>query len=186
MSVLEILHSRLLPNESYGTMLSFFMSGRWIRGFNLFSLCGILLLISIAYLINVVCNLLLKLTNNVLSENGETVMRLLYSFVRYVTVIAVFCFGLGYLGFSTGTIIASLGILSLALSLGAQDLIKYILAGLSIVFDKSFCIGDVVEIGGREGVVKETGVRATKLTVSGSNTPLYHLINNSFVCCGFW
>ena len=94
-------------------MLSFFMSGRWIRGFNLFSLCGILLLISIAYLINVVCNLLLKLTNNVLSENGETVMRLLYSFVRYVTVIAVFYFGLGYLGFSTGTIIASLGILDI-------------------------------------------------------------------------
>jgi len=43
----------------------------------------------------------------------ETVMRLLYSFVRYVTVIAVFYFGLGYLGFSTGTIIASLGILDI-------------------------------------------------------------------------
>ena len=44
---------------------------------------------------------------------GEAVMRLLYSFVRYVTVIAVFCFGLEYLGFSTGAIIASLGILDI-------------------------------------------------------------------------
>lgn len=174
--ILHILHKRPLPNESYGTMLGFFMGGRWMRGFNLFSLCGILLLFSLAYLINVVCSLLLKLTDNVLSDDGETVIRLLYSFVRYVTVIAVLYFGLEYLGFSTSTIIASLGILSLALSLGAQDLIKDILAGLAIVFDKSFHIGDVVEIGGTEGVVQEIGVRATKLTVSGNNT-LY--INNS-------
>ena len=67
-------------------------------------------------------------------------------------------------------------ILSLALSLGAQDLIKDILAGLAIVFDGSFHIGDVVEIGGTAGVVQEIGVRATKLTVEGNNT-LY--INNS-------
>ena len=173
--ILAILHKRLLPNESYGTMFSFFMGGRWMRGFNLFSLCGILLLISIAYLINVVCNLLVKLTDNVFSDNGETVIRLLYSCVRYITVIAVLYFGLEYLGFSTGTIIASLGILSLAISLGAQDLIKDILAGLAIVFDGSFHIGDVVEIEGTEGVVREIGVRATKLTVEGNNT-LY--INN--------
>ena len=174
--ILQILSKRLLPNESSGTMLSFFMGGRWMRGLNLFSLCGILLLISIACLFNGVCNLLVRLTDNVVSERGETVIRLLHSFVRYVTVIAVMYYGLEYLGFSTGTIIASLGVLSLALSLGAQHLIKDILAGLAIVFDRSFHIGDVVEIGGKEGVVQEIGVRATRLTVSGNNT---FYINNS-------
>ena len=167
---------KLLPNERCGTMFGFFMSGGWKRGLNLFSLCSILLLIAIAYLINVICSLLLKLTGTVVSVSGETVIRLLYSCVRYVTVIAVFYFGLEYLGFSIGTIIASLSILSLALSPGAQDLIKDILAGLAIVFDGSFHIGDVVEISGTEGVVQEIGVRATKLTAEGNNT-LY--INNS-------
>ena len=174
--ILEILSGKLLPNERCGTMFGFFMSGGWKRGLNLFSLCSILLLIAIAYLINVICSLLLKLTGTVVSVSGETVIRLLYSCVRYVTVIAVFYFGLEYLGFSIGTIIASLSILSLALSLGAQDLIKDILAGLAIVFDGSFHIGDVVEISGTEGVVQEIGVRATKLTAEGNNT-LY--INNS-------
>ena len=80
--ILQILHKRLLPSESYGTMLRFFMGGRWMRGFNLFSLCGILLLFSFAYLINVSCSLLTRLTDNVVSDNGETVIRLFYSFVR--------------------------------------------------------------------------------------------------------
>ena len=96
--------------------------------------------------------------------------------MRYVTVITVMYFGLEYLGFSTGTIIASLGVLSLALSLGAQHLIKDILAGLAIVFDRNFHIGDVVEIGGKVGVVQEIGVRATRLTVGGNDT---FYINNS-------
>ena len=147
-----------------------------LRNGNLFSLCGILLLFCVAYLVNVVCNLLTRLTGGVVSVREETVIRLLHSFMRYVTVIAVMYFGLEYLGFSTGTIIASLGVLSLALSLGAQHLIKDILAGLAIVFDRSFRIGDVVEIGGKEGVVQEIGVRATRLTVSGNNT---FYINNS-------
>ena len=174
--VLNILNHRLLPNDSSGTMLRFFMEGEWIRGVNLFSLCGILLLIAIAYLVNVLCSLLIKLTGSIFSPSGETLIRLLYSSIRYVTAIAVFCYGLDYLGFSTGTIVASLGVLSLALSLGAQDLIKDILAGLAIVFDGSFRIGDVVEVDGTEGIVQEIGVRATKLTVEGNNT-LY--INNS-------
>jgi small conductance mechanosensitive channel len=174
--VLNILNERLLPNDSSGTMLRFFMDGEWMRGLNLFSLCGILLLIAIAYLVNVLCSLLIKLTGSIFSPSGETLIRLLYSSIRYVTAIAVFCYGLDYLGFSTGTIVASLGVLSLALSLGAQDLIKDILAGLAIVFDGSFRIGDVVEVDGTEGIVQEIGVRATKLTVEGNNT-LY--INNS-------
>jgi len=174
--VLAILTGKLLPNERCGTMFGFFMGGGWKRGLNLFSLCAIMLLAGIAYLVNVLCSLLLKLIGGIVSERGETVLRLLYSCVRYVTVIGGLYFALEYLGFSAGTIVASLGIVSLAISLGAQDLIKDILAGLAIVFDGSFHIGDVVQIGDKEGVVREIGVRATTLTVDGNNT-LY--VNNS-------
>ena len=68
---LQILHKKLLPDESFGTMLGFFISGGWTKGLNLFSLCGILLLIVIAYLINVICSLLMKLTGGLVSENTE-------------------------------------------------------------------------------------------------------------------
>lgn len=167
---LDVLNGKHLPNEGYDTMLGFLMNGDWMRGLNLFSLCSILVVVSLAYLINIVSNLLLKLAGEVFAGNGETIWRLLYSCIKYVTVFGVFYFGLEYMGFSTGTVIASLGVVSLALSLGAQDLIKDILAGLAIVFEGCFRVGDIVDIDGKIGMVKEIGVRATRLRVSGNNT----------------
>ncbi len=166
---LDVLQGKGLSNDSYDTMLGFLLHGDWMRGFNLLSLCSCLLIIAIAYLVNIVSSLLLKLTGILFSGHGETVCRLLYSCVKYITVIGVIYFCLEYLGFPTGTILAALASVSLAISLGAQDLIADILAGLAIVFDGSFRVGDVVEIGGRKGVVLELGVRATRIRVPINN-----------------
>ncbi len=169
-SALEVLHGRQLPNESYHTMLGFLLHGGWMRGLNLFCIYSILMLAGVAYLINLACSLLLRLSGVVVSGNGETVCRLLYSCIKYVTAIGVIYFSLDYLGFPTGTIIASLGVVSLAISLGAQDLIKDVLSGLAIVFEGCFRVGDIVEINGTGGRVLEIGARSTKLNVSGNNT----------------
>ena len=150
-------------------MLGFLLHGDWIRGFNLFSPCSCLMIIAIAYLVNILSSLLLKLTGILFAGHGETVCRLLYSCVKYITVIGVIYFCLEYLGFPTGTIVAALASVSLAISLGAQDLVADILAGLAVVFDGSFHVGDVVEIGGRKGVVLELGVRATRIRVPVNN-----------------
>ena len=166
---LDVLQGKALANESYDTMLGFLLHGDWMRGLNLFSLCSCLMILSIAYLVNILCNLLLKLTGILLSGHGETICRLLYSCVRYITILGVIYFCLEYLGFPTSAIIAALGAASLSISLGAQDLIADILAGLAIVFDGSFRVGDVVEINGRQGVVLELGVRATKMRVPVNN-----------------
>ena len=172
---LDVLHAKTLPNESYKTMLGFLIHGDWMRGLNLFCICSILLVVSVAYPINLASVLLLNMTGRMLSRQGMTVCRLLCSCVKYITAFAVLYFSLEYLGFSTGTILASLGVVSLALSLGAQDLIKDILAGLALVFDDCFRVGDVVEIGGTRGTVLEVGVRSTKLRIS-SNGILF--VNN--------
>ncbi len=166
---LDVLHGKTLANESYDTMLGFLLHGDWMRGLNLFSLCSCLMILSIAYLVNILCNLLLKLTGILLSGHGETICRLIYSCVRYITILGVIYFCLEYLGFPTSTIIAALGAASLSISLGAQDLIADIVAGLAIVFDGSFRVGDVVEINGRQGVVLELGVRATKMRIPVNN-----------------
>lgn len=166
---LDVLQGKSLPNENYDTLLGFLLHGDWMRGFNLFSLCSCLMIIAIAYLVNIVSSLLLKLMGILFAGHGETVFRLLYSCVKYITVIGVIYFCLEYLGFPTGTILTALASVSLAISLGAQDLIADILAGLAIVFDGSFQVGDVVEIGGRKGVVLELGVRATRIRIPVNN-----------------
>ena len=70
---------------------------------------------------------------------------------------------LNFLGFPVETIVTSLGLVTLSLSLGAKDLAADIIAGLFLLFEKSFLVGDIVEINGKRATVIEVGLRSTKL-----------------------
>ena len=99
---------------------------------------------------------------------GETIFKLVRSFLNYAMFIGAVCVSLSFLGVDTTTLLASIGLLSLAISLGAKDIVADILAGLSIVFERNYYVGDIVRIGDFKGKVKEIGVRSTKVT-GGSN-----------------
>jgi len=60
-------------------------------------------------------------------------------------------------------------LLTFAISLGAKDLVTDILAGISIIFEGDFQVGDIIEINGYWGRVLEIGVRTTKLEGLGGN-----------------
>ena len=161
-----LLRESLLNHNS---LFRFLLFGNWVRGLNLFSLSSVLIVFGIAYLINLTSDVILRITAGFLSANGETVCRLLYSCLKYLTAFGVLYYSLGYLGFPTSTVVASLGIVSLALSLGAKDLIADILSGIAIVFEDSFQVGDIVELNGKRGKVMELGMRSTKMKVDSSN-----------------
>jgi small conductance mechanosensitive channel len=77
-------------------------------------------------------------------------------------------------------ILASAGIIGLAVSIGAKDLIADILAGIAIVFEGVFRTGDIVEIGGYRGTVEEVGIRTTKV-MSMQNVKVFRNSNISGV-----
>ena len=89
--------------------------------------------------------------------------------MNYATVIIFAYFALYDLGFRPDTLLASLGLMTFAISLGAKDLITDIIAGLSIVFEGEYQVGDIIDIGGYRGEVLEIGVRTTKLEGRGGN-----------------
>ena len=153
----------------YESLAGFVLRGDWRRGFSLFCIGGILLVTTYAYFIYTVCVWLLLLIASIVPGKGETVCRLLNSVIKYASFFAVLYFSLSYLGFPVATIIASLGIVSLALSLGAQTLVADIIAGLFIVFEGSFHVGDFIVINGTRGIVKEIGIRSTRLLTSDNN-----------------
>jgi MscS family membrane protein len=89
-------------------------------------------------------------------------------FVVIVAAIAV----LNRFGFNVESLIASLGIGSLAVGLAAQDTIKNFISGLLLVTDRQFRIGDRVFIRDLdiEGRVYDIGLRTTRIvTISGNN-----------------
>jgi small conductance mechanosensitive channel len=109
-------------------------------------------------------------------DSVKTSFKLLDSFIKYASGIAIIFLILSAFGVNTTTLLASAGILGLAVGLGAQSLIQDIIAGLFLVFEKTFVVGDVVIISGFRGTIKEIGIRTTKIVDIGGDTKI---INNS-------
>ncbi len=112
------------------------------------------------------------------SNRALTIVKLVSSFIRWVIGIIAVLLVLKAWGVNTGTLLASVGILSLVIGLGAQSLIADIIAGLFIVIEGEYQIGDIVIIDDWRGTVKEIGIRTTKIEDAGGNIKI---INNSEV-----
>ncbi len=93
---------------------------------------------------------------------NATMTILMKSFIKYTINFIAIIFILSAWGLETSTILASIGILGLALSFGAQGLIQDIISGLFIIIEKRFAVGDIIIIDGFRGVVTEIGMRTTK------------------------
>ncbi len=110
------------------------------------------------------------------SKRGVTIATLLSSFIKWIIFIAAILLVLAAWGVNTTALIASAGILSLVIGLGAQSLVADILAGLFIVVEGEYQVGDIVVVEGWRGTVIEIGIRTTKIEDAGGNIKI---INNS-------
>ncbi|TET22695.1 MAG: mechanosensitive ion channel family protein [Candidatus Stahlbacteria bacterium] len=70
---------------------------------------------------------------------------------------------LGQLGVAIGPILAALGVVGLAVGFGAQSLVKDFLAGIFLIVENQFRVGDIVRIGDASGVVEALNLRITQL-----------------------
>lgn len=83
------------------------------------------------------------------------------------------------LGINTAPLIASAGIIGIALGFGAQSLIKDFTSGLFIIIENQYRVGDVIEIGDVSGVVETITIRTT--SVRDLDGDLHHVPNGSIV-----
>ncbi len=132
-------------------------------------------IVTIFWLLNVVVSFCLsKLLSK--SKRGATIVKLLNSFIKYLLAIIAIMLILNAWGVDTATLLAGAGILSLVIGLGAQSLIADIIAGMFIVFEGEFQVGDIVIIDGWRGTVDEIGIRTTKVIDWQGNIKI---VNNS-------
>ena len=110
------------------------------------------------------------------SHRGRTVMTLLASMTRYVAALVILCWGLSIFGVDVNAIVASVGILALIVGFGAESLIADLVTGFFMLFENQYNVGDIVEVGGFRGTVKEIGIRTTSIEDAGKNIKI---INNS-------
>lgn len=112
------------------------------------------------------------------NQKAKTLCDLILSLANYIVAIAIILIVIGAFGVDTSTLIASAGIMSLIIGLGCQTLISDIVAGLFIVFEGDFKVGDVVVINGWRGTVQTIGIRTTKIIDAAGNV---NIVNNSSI-----
>jgi small conductance mechanosensitive channel len=64
---------------------------------------------------------------------------------------------------SLGPLLAGAGILGVALGFGAQNVVRDVLAGVFVIVEDQYGIGDVIDVGRASGVVEGISLRSTKL-----------------------
>ena len=128
------------------TVYYFISSGDWEKGFNLFAIAAILILLSKVVLLVIGVRLVLTICGSFAGAKGKTIFRLLASVFLYIALFFFLIQTFEYLGFSATAIAAGLGSLALAISLGAQNFVADIFAGLTFVFEGTIHVGDNVQI----------------------------------------
>ncbi|MBU5669887.1 mechanosensitive ion channel family protein [Peptoniphilus sp. MSJ-1] len=83
---------------------------------------------------------------------------------------------MGAFNISIAPLLATVGIFSLAIGVGAQNLVKDVINGFFIIFEDQYSVGDLVEVNGIEGRVEDLGLRVTKIRDFGR---ILHIIPNS-------
>jgi small conductance mechanosensitive channel len=108
-----------------------------------------------------------------------TTMLLIKNAVSFITAFIGLLFILTAWGVETVTLLASIGLIGLVISFGAQSIVEDIFSGLFLIIEKQFSVGDIVTLDGFRGRVTEIGLRTTKFLDIENND--LKIVNNKDV-----
>lgn len=140
---------------------------------------GIILYIIIAKTITKLSKINIKRVNKDIDKRKVTVVSLINNIVKYIIAIIVVILILNIYGVNTTSIIASLGAVSVIIGLAFQDIIKDFLAGIFLIFDNAYAVGDWIEINGFKGEVISLGLKTTKIKAFTGEVKI--ISNSSFI-----
>ena len=115
---------------------------------------------------------------NIATARETTLLTLLRNAGTIAIFILALMFCLSEIGLDIGPLLASAGVLGLAIGFGAQKMVQDIITGIFIQFENAMNVGDVVTVGGTTGTVERLTIRSVSLRdVAGA----FHIIPFSSV-----
>jgi small-conductance mechanosensitive channel len=116
------------------------------------------------------------------AARARTVGALLKSVATLVIFGIAIIIVLALIGIDITPIIASAGVVGIAVGFGAQSLIKDFLTGTFMILEDQYGVGDVIDTGQATGVVEDIGLRMTKLR--DENGVLWYVPNGAIARIG--
>jgi small-conductance mechanosensitive channel len=130
-----------------------------------FRIGNVLLFILIVYLSNVfqkyVGYLFGTADENSPPQTGKRASKLVM--VRLILIIAGFLLAIAASGLPVDRITIVLGALGVGIGLGLQNIVNNLVSGIILIFERPFQIGDYIELNAKKGIVRDIGIRASKL-----------------------
>ena len=115
------------------------------------------------------------------SERRHQRAHALGSILRNASSVTIFAIataiGLGDLGVNLAPVLASAGVVGIAVGFGAQNLVRDFLAGIFMLLEDQYGVGDVINIGDATGTVEAVSLRTTRLR--DVNGVVWHLRNGA-------
>ncbi|GAA1107093.1 mechanosensitive ion channel family protein [Arthrobacter flavus] len=115
-------------------------------------------------------------------QRTETIGALLRSVSGLTIAIIAIMMALQALGVDIGPILASVGIVGIAIGFGAREIIRDAFLGFFITLEDQYGIGDTIEVGDTVGVVQSVGLRITRLI--DENGAIWYIRNGDIMKVG--
>lgn len=112
------------------------------------------------------------------SKRAETLVRLLRQAVVIMLWLVALLIVLNELGISVGPILASAGVVGLAIGFGAQNLVRDVISGFFLILENQVRVGDVAVVNGTGGLVEAINFRTLVLRDLGG---LVHIFPNGSI-----
>lgn len=115
------------------------------------------------------------------AEIGQSIVPLLKKLVKIFVIASGLIVVLDHFEYNISSLVAALGVSSLAVGLAAKDTLSNMISGFIIMADRPFRVGDRIEVDGKVGEVSDIGLRSTKVRTLDNNIviiPNTQLVDN--------
>jgi small conductance mechanosensitive channel len=96
-------------------------------------------------------------------KRAKTIRAVLTSLVTVLAITTFVFVLLSVLGVPISALLASAGVLSVAVGFGAQSLVKDLISGAFMLMEDQYGVGDIIDVGEATGTVEEVGLRCVRL-----------------------
>lgn len=141
--------------------------GEWSHSVQLLLLFKIVLILLVAYTLMRLEGFFIFIFKGLESKMNVGRSLLLRQFslriYRFILVVITLSVILSQIGIDVGALVAGLGIAGLAFALAAQETLSNVLAGITMIVDKPFDVGDRILTQGVDGIVEDINFRSTRI-----------------------
>jgi moderate conductance mechanosensitive channel len=109
------------------------------------------------------------------TQRAQTIGSVLRSFTTLLVFGVAFVMILGEFGMNLAPILASAGVVGVAIGFGAQNLVRDFLSGIFMMLEDQYGVGDTVDLGPASGTVESIGLRVT--TIRDAEGTLWYVRN---------